>query len=204
MQSKTLLLIVIYASAVCPAPRQTPYYKPLSEKDADRLASWDRLSSKQNIWQLSGQSEGDMIYTPDQRNGLVNERYRWPNNEVPYEVDSIFNEAQASQIREAVKAFAASSCVTVRPKTDEDVDYVYVTVRLESAFQKYEANYITNFGQPYDYYSVMHYDAYAFTANGEPTVIPLDETYFSIIGRVTEMSEIDIRKLNLMYCLQQL
>lgn len=63
------------------------YYSIFST--ASRLTSWDN-SNKQNIWQLSGQTQGDMILTPEQRNGLVNTWYRWGNREVPYELDPIF------------------------------------------------------------------------------------------------------------------
>ena len=40
------------------------------------------------------------------------------------------------------------------------------------AFDKYGADYITSFGVPYDYGSVMHYSAYAFSINGLKTIEP--------------------------------
>ncbi|KAK9686991.1 Astacin (Peptidase family M12A) [Popillia japonica] len=77
-----------------------------------------------------------MILKPGQRNGLISEIFRWSNNEVPYELDPIFTEAQTNQIHEAVKAFAASSCVTVRPRRPEDEDYIYVTGRERGCFSR--------------------------------------------------------------------
>jgi len=43
---------------------------------------------------------------------------------------------------------------------------------MEHNFNKYEADYITNFGVPYDYDSVMHFGPYAFSRNGLKTIEP--------------------------------
>lgn len=40
----------------------------------------------------------------------------------------------------------------------------------ENNFDKYTASTITSFGVEYDYDSVMHYGAYAFSKNGDITI----------------------------------
>jgi hypothetical protein len=39
-------------------------------------------------------------------------------------------------------------------------------------FNKYDAGYITSFGVPYDYDSVMHYGPCAYSNNGLKTIVP--------------------------------
>lgn len=40
-------------------------------------------------------------------------------------------------------------------------------------FNKYGDDEVSHFGETYDYNSVMHYDAYGFSVNGEPTIEPI-------------------------------
>ncbi|MDP1602510.1 MAG: M12 family metallopeptidase [Legionella sp.] len=53
-----------------------------------------------------------------------------------------------------------------------------------------------DFGE-YDYQSIMHYSAYAFTKNGEKTIIPLVDGV--TIGQRNQLSEKDIAAIDAMY-----
>lgn len=54
---------------------------------------------------------------------------------------------------------------------------------------------------PYNYESIMHYSAYAFSKNGEPTIIPLKPD--AVIGQRNEISALDILAVQAMYSLKQ-
>lgn len=70
---------------------------------------------------------------------------------------------------------------------------------MTSDFMKYTKSEVTHFNTSYDYDSVLHYSAYAFSANGEPTIEPLDTSKMKTIGQREKLSKIDIIKLNRMY-----
>nr|XP_022912688.1 zinc metalloproteinase nas-13-like [Onthophagus taurus] len=255
---------LIFVAILCHFTLGYPYVKKLSPEQVHRLKTWTE-DDKQNIWELSGQVEGDMVLTDNQRNGLIETYYRWTNNVIPYEIDAAFTAEEAEWIQSSLDAYAENSCVTVRRKVESDIDYIYVTgedsgcwsyvgrfggkqtINLqksaigsgclrsgtivheflhaagfyhqqsasdrddfvdiiwdniqqgtESNFAKYTEDKVTDFGEGYDYDSVMHYGEYAFSANGERTIVPKDPT--AVIGQRIGMSEKDINKLNKMYC----
>ncbi|XP_005182304.2 seminal metalloprotease 1-like [Musca domestica] len=67
-------------------------------------------------------------------------------------------------------------------------------------FNKYDETVVDDFDEGYDYGSVLHYSAYAFSANGEMTIVPLlEEEAAGIMGQRRGMSKSDISRLNLMY-----
>lgn len=110
----------------------------------------------------------------------------------------------------------------------------YVTIqwdnilpRTKNNFNKYTSKEVTHFNTTYDYGSVMHYSAYGFSKNGEPTIVPRvskfslpktelcltsmliqflyysskfkDENFLGVIGQRKRLSEKDVFKLNAMY-----
>jgi hypothetical protein len=80
----------------------------------------------------------------------------------------------------------------------------YVTIRQgniqsgkEHNFDKYENSFVDTKNVPYDYGSVMHYEADAFTSNGLPTIEPIEPGVQ--IGQRVWMSPIDIAEVRLFY-----
>lgn len=68
----------------------------------------------------------------------------------------------------------------------------------EHNFRKYTEKQVTDFGVGYDYGSVLHYSGFAFTKNGEATIVPKLTTK-DIMGQRVGMSKKDILKLRMMY-----
>ncbi|KAG5685084.1 hypothetical protein PVAND_014285 [Polypedilum vanderplanki] len=66
-------------------------------------------------------------------------------------------------------------------------------------FQKIAAWEATNFGTPYDYFSIMHYGMYVFSKNGKPTILTHGGKYNQIIGQNSKLSEGDIKRIRNMY-----
>jgi hypothetical protein len=67
-------------------------------------------------------------------------------------------------------------------------------------FNKYSANVISHYGQPYNYRSVMHYSAFAFSSNGQPTIVPTDSSVpLSSLGQRQGAAPTDINKIRRMY-----
>lgn len=69
----------------------------------------------------------------------------------------------------------------------------------EYQFEKFYPWETTNFGTPYDYYSIMHYDSFAFSRNGKPTIIAKSEKFNRIIGRMERLSYGDVMRIRRMY-----
>lgn len=70
----------------------------------------------------------------------------------------------------------------------------------------YPASAVTDFGVPYDPFSVMHYSADAFSKDGRQTIelkvpnsLDRDRIGESIMGQRRGLTENDIKKLNRMY-----
>ncbi|KAF2884812.1 hypothetical protein ILUMI_21345 [Ignelater luminosus] len=244
----------------CALSLPASHYKPLTPEEAERLAAWTP-ESKQAMWQLSGQYEGDMIIQQGIRNGVIDTRLRWPNREIPYEFSGDFTESEKQYIAQTLATEFAKTCITVRPRRAGDDDYVFITGQdtgcwswvgrlggrqelnlkrngciwyntiihemlhaagfyhqqsaterddyvaiqwqnimqgTEHNFDKYPADMISSFGEEYDYASIMHYDKYAFSANGQPTIIPTKDPNAEI-GKSQYLSRTDINKLNKMY-----
>lgn len=86
-------------------------------------------------------------------------------------------------------------------RTDRDE---YISIVEENVDENKMGNFnerpehISNYGQPYDYSSVMHYSRKAFSKNGKATIIPRKPTTEQL-GQRRQLSRIDVYKLLAMY-----
>ncbi|KAG5668447.1 hypothetical protein PVAND_016387 [Polypedilum vanderplanki] len=82
----------------------------------------------------------------------------------------------------------------------------FVTIKWENIntaerhnFERVDARKYSNFGTPYDYNSVMHYNPKAFSKNGKETIVPKDPQYRDKIGQRRGLSTGDVQRINNMY-----
>ncbi|XP_012713828.2 low choriolytic enzyme [Fundulus heteroclitus] len=85
----------------------------------------------------------------------------------------------------------------VRSDRDEYVWILYNNIQQDKhyLFEKQPTN---NLGTPYDFGSVMHYNNYAFSSNGLPTILAKSNHNLAF-GNASEMSENDIARVNKLY-----
>ncbi|XP_070493990.1 high choriolytic enzyme 1-like [Chironomus tepperi] len=82
----------------------------------------------------------------------------------------------------------------------------YVHILWDNILESEKSNFdidnpfmFSNFGTPYDFYSVMHYAPYAFSKNKRPTIVPKDKYFNKIIGQRNALSSGDAERINNMY-----
>ncbi|XP_066922926.1 bone morphogenetic protein 1-like [Clytia hemisphaerica] len=86
-----------------------------------------------------------------------------------------------------------------RPDRDEHVKIFTDNImdQYKEAFAKFNPYRITSLQVAYDYHSIMHYGRKAFTKNGKDTIVPKDETIFTLGN--DRLSDLDIKQANLLY-----
>ncbi|KAL6740249.1 hypothetical protein Aduo_013622 [Ancylostoma duodenale] len=70
---------------------------------------------------------------------------------------------------------------------------------MKSQFDKISASLQDTQGEKYDYRSIMHYDSTAFSRNGRNTIETVQEGFTDVIGSATDLSQLDIVKINKLY-----
>ncbi|XP_061398642.1 zinc metalloproteinase nas-8-like [Musca vetustissima] len=86
-----------------------------------------------------------------------------------------------------------------RKERDEYVEIRYENIRdgLQNNFKRRART--AAFDVPYDYGSIMHYSATAFSHNGQPTIVAKQPEYNNIMGQRFGLSPLDVLKINRMY-----
>lgn len=82
----------------------------------------------------------------------------------------------------------------------------YITVMKENIVKGEEHQFVkfspleaTAFGTPYDYFSIMHYDSFAYSRNGRPTIMAKNKNINKVIGRMKKLSAGDVLRIRKMY-----
>ncbi|XP_023309087.2 hatching enzyme 1.2-like [Lucilia cuprina] len=86
-----------------------------------------------------------------------------------------------------------------REERDSYVSIQYENIQPNAVSNFDRAAKTIAFGVPYDYGSVMHYSANAFSTNGRPTIIPTQNMGNTKMGQRDGFSASDVEKLNKMY-----
>jgi len=83
----------------------------------------------------AGEFEGDMKLTQSQlrqlnvssseRNGILGDRYRWPDAKIPYVITGAFSSDDVTKIETAFASFASNTCLRIVKRTTE-ADYVEI------------------------------------------------------------------------------
>lgn len=243
-----------------PRPKHRSVYRGHSPKDkmkiARSIAAWSP-EHRNNVWELSGHYEGDIVLHNFARNGVINKSERWPKGVIPYYIiEDDFADDEKDTILAAMNVFNKNTCVKFRPYTDDDPDFItiqskdpgcysfvghldrgqvvnfhkkcmmhgtlvheflhvlgfyhqhsaqerddYIKINWENIKEGKENQFgklnSTNFGEPYDYNSVMHYSSYAFSKNFKHTIQPFEKD--AEIGQRDGASKIDLNKVRKMY-----
>lgn len=75
---------------------------------------------------------------------------------------------------------------------------VFCWTGKEGNFDRLSDNVIDTLGVLYDYESIMHYSRYAFSANGQATILPKQDPWANL-GQRDDFSHRDIERLNILY-----
>jgi len=85
-----------------------------------------------------------------------------------------------------------------RPDRDEYVQIHEANI-IAGNFHNFEMNVNVYDDQPYQFDSIMHYDGYAFSSNGQPTITSVDGTHDMTLGQDVGLSQGDADQVAAMY-----
>ncbi|XP_043597695.1 hatching enzyme 1.2 [Bombus pyrosoma] len=121
---------------------------------ADRIKSWTK-EDKQNVWELSGLYEGDIMLNSEEdggKNGLVNNAFRWPGGVVPYYIkEEDFDEEDIEVIEGAIEEYHKNTCIRFRPYKKADTDYITIKGKMSGCWSlvgRHDRGQVVNLQNP--------------------------------------------------------
>ena len=189
----TRLIPYLIASTYTPSEKQL-IKEAISELEGKTCVKFKELSSEPN--------DEDFIYIrPIQ--GCYSSIGRATGKQDLSLTSDCLNKGKGTVIHELIHALGIWHEHT-RPDRDS---YVFVELGniipgLESNFKIRPNNFVDMLGEPYDYYSIMHYGIYDFSIdpNSRPTLRVLDQKIdVKQVGQRTHVSDLDKKKLDKLY-----
>ncbi|XP_076645433.1 seminal metalloprotease 1 [Halictus rubicundus] len=126
--------------AVPPTPRHRGTFDETHAHHiiANRIKSWSG-DDRQNVWELSGLFEGDIMLHRDgnveSKNGLLKTASRWPAGIVPYYIkEGEFDEEEVELIKDAMEEYHEHTCLRFRPYEKTDTDFVTIQGKMSGCW----------------------------------------------------------------------
>ncbi|KAF6203953.1 hypothetical protein GE061_002291 [Apolygus lucorum] len=128
------LALVLAKGPTPPPPRHHGYHKMMSLIMNNAMDGIMRAQEewspddKQNIWELSGLDEGDIMTDSEEtsRNAVREAESKWPGGVVPYHISDEFDDEEQQVIKGAMEEFHENSCIQFRPYKEGDSSWVAI------------------------------------------------------------------------------
>ncbi|XP_049799044.1 zinc metalloproteinase nas-14-like isoform X1 [Schistocerca nitens] len=81
--------------------------------------------------------EGDIVVstTLELRTVLRDKERKWPTTEIPYRIETLyFYDEETERIKAAIEEFNNFTCVSFRPATENDTDYIVITGKTDGCY----------------------------------------------------------------------
>ncbi|XP_024945655.1 astacin isoform X2 [Cephus cinctus] len=120
-----------HGKAIPPAPRFVGVFNDNYDHDkiAESIRSWTP-KDQQNVWELSGLYEGDIMLHPDEpdtKNGLLDATAKWPGGVVPYYIqEDDFDQDEITLIKKSIEEYHEKTCLKFRRYKETDEDYLTI------------------------------------------------------------------------------
>ncbi|KAI6233667.1 Metalloendopeptidase [Aphelenchoides fujianensis] len=128
---------------------------------------------------------------------------KWPGGRVPYVLSTAYTPTQRAVLARSMAAFAAKSCIRFVPKEPTDRDYIIVWKNVidgaNADFDKISSVGLSNYGEPYDYFSILHYESTEGSKNGKNTIESKTAGYTPLMGKSTDFTRGDLNRINKAY-----
>ncbi|XP_071055448.1 zinc metalloproteinase nas-4-like [Onthophagus taurus] len=96
-------------------------------KAGDLLDNWDSTLPS-NPDEVGNYYQGDILINVDGLRSMVSDPiFLWPGGVVPYQIVGPYNEEGTEMIKWAINEFVNKTCIKLRPKENEDTDYLVFT-----------------------------------------------------------------------------